>query len=104
MPRRHTGAMAHIPRRIDRRSDAISHRVEFRVSMSDTPTMNDQSIGHALRHPRWTWGRSLRFDRTAGKVHHRGHRGHREGRTFLARVARVHLSSVSSVPSVVDLL
>ena len=26
-------------------SDAISHRVEFRVSMLDTPTMKDQSIG-----------------------------------------------------------
>ena len=38
----------HIPRRIDRRSDAISHRVEFRVSMFDTPTMKDRSIGHAI--------------------------------------------------------
>ena len=40
--RRHTGAMAHIPRRIDRRSDAISHRVEFRVSMLDTSPMKEQ--------------------------------------------------------------
>src|SRR6185436_6932304 len=36
VPRRHTGAMAPIPRRLTRRSDAISHRVEFRVSMLDT--------------------------------------------------------------------